>query len=64
MAVSLKSCKAPVNDIYKPLRIFTHLRPDLVSTFKKQKKRVKIKGDKNRRMKNDRKGNSITFNKK
>lgn len=66
LAVSLKSCKTLVKEIYKPLRIFTHFRPDFVSTVKKSrgKKTVEIKGDKNGKMKNDRKGNSVTFNKK
>ena len=44
LAVSLKSCKTPVKDIYKPLRIFTHLRPDFVSTFKKRKEKSEDKG--------------------
>ena len=37
MAVSLKSCKNLVKEIYKLLRIFTHFRPDFVSTAEKRK---------------------------
>lgn len=50
LAAILKSCKTLVKEIYKPLRIFTHFRPDFVSTVKKRRKRVEMKRDKNGKM--------------